>query len=102
MTKSTKHLAAMTAGAVLAASLFLASPAKADDAAVLKYSGGKLVYAGIAEGIQFTVGQGFLSLDSQVFAFRDKCTGQSVRVIDDVVIKQSKDALNCADLPRPQ
>lgn len=92
----------MTGIFFLLAGFLNAANARADEAVVLKYSGGKLVFAGIAENIQFTPGQGFLALDSQVFAFRDKCTGLLVRVIDDVVIKQGKDTLNCANLPRTQ
>jgi hypothetical protein len=82
------------------AGLPFSSAAKADEALVLKYSGGRLVFAGIAQNIQFAQGQGFLSVDSQAFGFRDKCTGLLVRVIDDVVIKQSDSPINCNELPR--
>ncbi|MDD5587062.1 MAG: hypothetical protein PHY92_08955 [Alphaproteobacteria bacterium] len=87
---------------LLLVSVFLCSAAEANDAVVLKYSGGKLVFAGVAENIQFTPDQGFLSVDSQIFAFRDKCSGLFMRVADDFIIELSKEPVNCGDLPKTQ
>ncbi|NTU77240.1 MAG: hypothetical protein HGA90_05440 [Alphaproteobacteria bacterium] len=80
----------------------LCAPAQAEEATVLKYSGGKLVYAGLAQDVQFLQGQGILSFDSQTFGFKDKCTGLIVRLINDVVILQNKKPVNCDDLPQVQ
>ncbi len=96
-----KKLVALTCVGVAFAGV-LCSPAKADEALVLKYSGGRLVFAGIASNLQFSPGQGFLNVDSQAFGFLDKCSGLFVRVLDDVVIKQSRGPLDCNDLPRVQ
>ena len=93
---------ALAGAAILLAGFSLCSAAKADEAIVLKYSGGKLVFAGVSENAQFLVGNGFLDVDSKAYGFRDKCTGLIVRLLDDLVVKQSKDPVNCSDLPRPQ
>lgn len=88
--------------ALLLTSLLFPAIAKADDAVILKYSGGRLVYAGVAENVQFMTDQGFLNVGSDAYGFRDKCTGQVVRIVNDFVIKQSRDPVNCNDLPKPQ
>jgi len=46
--------------------------------------------------------QWFLEVDSKAYGFKDKCTGLIVRVVDDLVVRQSKEPVNCGSLPKPQ
>ena len=102
MTGKQGNKSALACAAVMLAGLLFCSTAKADEAIVFKYSGGKLVYSGIAENAQFLIGNGFLEVDSKAYGFKDKCTGLIVRVVDDLVVRQSKEPVNCGSLPKPQ